>query len=93
MPNCLTEMLDKVILNRWLGVPIFLLVMYLMFLLAINIGGALQPIFDIGSAAIFIQGIQWLGYTLHFPDWLTVFRRRASAVASTPCCRWCRRSA
>jgi ferrous iron transport protein B len=73
MPNRLTDMLDKVILNRWLGVPIFLLVMYLMFLLAINIGGALQPIFDIGSAAIFIQGIQWLGYTLHFPGWLTVF--------------------
>ncbi len=73
MPNRLTEALDKVILNRWLGVPIFLLVMYLMFLLAINLGGALQPIFDIGSAAIFIQGIQWIGYTLHFPEWLTIF--------------------
>ncbi len=21
----------------------------------------------------FVHGIQWLGYTLHFPDWLTVF--------------------
>lgn len=73
MPNRLTEALDKVILNRWLGVPIFLLVMYLMFLLAINLGGALQPIFDIGSAAIFIQGIQWLGYSLHVPEWLTIF--------------------
>lgn len=72
-PNRLTAILDSVILNRWLGVPIFLLVMYLMFLLAINIGGALQPIFDLGSAAIFIQGIQWLGYTLHFPQWLTIF--------------------
>ena len=73
LPNRLTEALDKVILNRWLGVPIFLLVMYLMFLLAINIGGALQPIFDLGSAAIFIQGIQWVGYTLHLPEWLTIF--------------------
>ncbi|HDL8505731.1 Fe(2+) transporter permease subunit FeoB [Yersinia enterocolitica] len=72
-PNRLTQVLDKVILNRWLGVPIFLFVMYLMFVLAINIGGALQPIFDIGSAAIFIQGIQWVGYTLHFPQWLTIF--------------------
>lgn len=72
-PNRLTEALDKVILNRWLGIPIFLLVMYLMFLLAINIGGALQPIFDTGSAALFIQGTQWLGFTLHFPDWLTLF--------------------
>jgi ferrous iron transport protein B len=72
-PNRLTQILDKIILNRFLGVPIFLLVMYLMFLLAINIGGALQPIFDIGSAAIFIQGLQWVGYTFHFPDWLTIF--------------------
>ncbi|MCK8565898.1 Fe(2+) transporter permease subunit FeoB [Yersinia ruckeri] len=72
-PNRLTQILDSVILNRWLGVPIFLFVMYLMFVLAINIGGALQPIFDIGSAAIFIQGLQWVGYTLHFPDWLTLF--------------------
>lgn len=47
--------------------------MYLMFLLAINIGGALQPLFDAGSVAIFIHGIQWIGYTLHFPDWLTIF--------------------
>src|SRR5476649_1599594 len=72
-PNRMTQILDRVILNRFLGVPIFLLVMYLMFLLAINIGGALQPIFDIGSAAIFIQGMQWVSFTLHFPQWLTIF--------------------
>ncbi len=72
-PHRLTAMLDKIILNRFLGLPVFMLVMYLMFLLAINIGGALQPIFDGGSAAIFIHGIQWVGYTLHFPDWLTIF--------------------
>ncbi len=47
--------------------------MYLMFLLAINIGGALQPLFDVGSVALFVHGIQWIGYTLHFPDWLTIF--------------------
>ncbi|MDR0217553.1 MAG: Fe(2+) transporter permease subunit FeoB [Enterobacteriaceae bacterium] len=72
-PNKLTQVMDSVILNRWLGVPIFLFVMYLMFVLAINIGGALQPIFDGASAAIFIDGMQWLGHTLHFPGWLTVF--------------------
>ncbi|PHM62552.1 ferrous iron transport protein [Xenorhabdus ishibashii] len=72
-PNKLTLALDTVILNRWLGLPIFLFVMYLMFVLAINIGGALQPIFDGASAAIFIDGMQWLGHTLHFPNWLTVF--------------------
>jgi len=72
-PHRLTEMLDKVALNRWSGVPVFLAVMYLMFVLSINIGAALQPVFDAGSVAIFIHGTQWLGYTHHFPVWLTVF--------------------
>nr|WP_016856768.1 Fe(2+) transporter permease subunit FeoB [Candidatus Hamiltonella defensa] len=68
-----TEVLDRFILHRWLGVPLFLFVMYLMFILAINVGGAFQPLFDIGSSAFFIKGTKWLGYQLHFPDWLTVF--------------------
>jgi len=72
-PHRLSQRLDSLILNRWLGVPIFLLMMYLMFLLAINIGGALQPLFDIGSAALFIHGMQWLGWMLQLPDWLTLF--------------------
>lgn len=72
-PSRFTAAMDKIVLSRVLGLPVFLFVMYLMFLLAINIGGALQPFFDAGSVAIFIHGIQWLGYTLHLPDWLTVF--------------------
>ncbi|CAH6661131.1 Fe(2+) transporter permease subunit FeoB [Pseudocitrobacter vendiensis] len=72
-PSRFTAAVDKIVLNRVLGLPIFLFVMYLMFLLAINIGGALQPIFDGGSVAIFIHGIQWVGATLHFPEWLTIF--------------------
>lgn len=68
-----SQRLDRLTMNRWLGVPVFLLVMYMMFFLAINLGGALQPLFDLGSAAIFIQGTQWLGATLHLPSWLTLF--------------------
>ncbi|QKN80152.1 Fe(2+) transporter permease subunit FeoB [Scandinavium goeteborgense] len=72
-PSRFTAAVDRIILNRFLGLPVFLFVMYLMFLLAINIGGALQPIFDAGSVAIFIHGLQWIGATLHFPEWLTIF--------------------
>lgn len=68
-----SQHLDRLTMNRWLGLPFFLLVMYLMFFLAINLGGALQPLFDLGSAALFIQGTQWLGITLHLPEWLTLF--------------------
>ena len=73
LPATLTQQIDKVVLSRWLGIPLFLAVMYVMFVLSINIGATLQPLFDSSSVAIFIHGAQWLGYTCHFPDWLTVF--------------------
>ncbi len=66
----LTQWIDAIVLNRYLGLPIFLLVMYLMFWFAINIGGGLQPIFDEGSAAIFIHGTAWLCQYLGLPMWL-----------------------
>ncbi|MES2142668.1 MAG: Fe(2+) transporter permease subunit FeoB [Pseudomonadota bacterium] len=65
-----TSSLDRFILNRWLGIPIFLLVMYALFLFAINIGGAFQDFFDIGSTAIFIHGTITLLNQLHLPAWL-----------------------
>ncbi|WP_108651435.1 Fe(2+) transporter permease subunit FeoB [Dongshaea marina] len=67
----ITEMIDAVVLNRWLGLPIFLFVLYLMFILAINIGGALQPLFDGTSAAIFIDGTSYLAGQWGLPAWLT----------------------
>ncbi|WP_325436142.1 Fe(2+) transporter permease subunit FeoB [Pseudomonas nitroreducens] len=70
-PHRLTQVLDSIALNRWLGIPVFLFVMYLMFFFAITLGGALQPIFDQGSSALFIDGIQWLGARTGAPDWLT----------------------
>jgi len=73
LPASLTHQIDHIVLNRWLGIPIFLAVMYVMFVLSINIGAALQPLFDMGSVAIFIHGVQWLGYVSHLPAWLTVF--------------------
>lgn len=66
-----THLLDKVALNRWLGVPIFLLVMYLIFECAITLGGAFQPLFDDSSRVLFMQGFQALGISLGLPSWLT----------------------
>lgn len=65
-----TAKLDKIILNRFLGIPIFLAVMYLMFLFAINIGGALQDFFDISTDTVFVKGSAWLLHQVHAPNWL-----------------------
>ena len=42
----LSDRIDKLVLNRMLGIPIFLAVMYLMFMFTINIGGAFVDFFD-----------------------------------------------
>lgn len=65
------QRLDTLVLNRVLGIPIFLLAMYLMFFFAINIGGAFQPFFDQVGSAIFVDGLAQLLQKLGSPVALT----------------------
>ncbi len=65
-----TAKLDRIVLHRFWALPIFLSVMYVMFLFAINIGGAFQDFFDISTNTIFVQGSAWLLQQLHAPNWL-----------------------
>lgn len=62
-----TARLDKLVLNRILGLPIFLGVMYFLFFFAINIGGAFQDFFDIASNTIFVDGFSHLLLMLGLP--------------------------
>lgn len=62
--------IDRVVLNRYLGVPIFLLVMYLMFAFVINIGGAFIDFFDILFGAVFVDGFGILLESFGSPQWL-----------------------
>jgi ferrous iron transport protein B len=65
-----TARIDRIVLNRVLALPIFLGVMYCMFLFAINIGGALQDFFDIASNTLFVEGLAQGLAQLHCPAWL-----------------------
>lgn len=62
--------LDRWILGRFLGIPIFLVAMYTMFLFAINLGGAFQDFFDKASEAIFVTGVAQLLNQINAPDWV-----------------------
>jgi ferrous iron transport protein B len=68
----LTDRIDSLVLNRWLGVPIFLIIMYLMFVFTINVGGAFIDFFDGVGAAIFVDGFGRLLSLLGAPQWLRV---------------------
>lgn len=67
-----TTSLDKLVLNRWLGVPIFLFMMYLMFTIAVNFGAVFIDFFDILVGAIFIDGTKLLLANMGAPQWLGV---------------------
>ncbi|HJO92185.1 MAG TPA: Fe(2+) transporter permease subunit FeoB [Victivallales bacterium] len=67
----LTEILDSLCMNKYLGIPIFLLIMYIMFEFTITIGSAIQPLFDDSSRAILINWVNHFGYAVGIPTWIT----------------------
>ncbi len=56
MTKTASEKIDQVVLSRIFGIPIFLGIMYLMFMFTINIGGAFIDVFDMLFATIFVDG-------------------------------------
>ena len=67
-----SDRIDSVVLSRWLGVPVFLFMMYLMFMFTINIGGAFVDFFDGVAGAFFVDGLGELLSAVGAPDWLRV---------------------
>jgi ferrous iron transport protein B len=63
-----SDYIDQVVLHRYLGVPVFLVVMYLMFMFTINFGGAFIDFFDGVAGAIFVEGLGYLMLSLGLPD-------------------------
>jgi len=65
-----TDKIDEFVLHPIIGIPIFLSMMYLLFMFAINVGSAFIDFFDILSGSLFVE------YPLHFlapldlPEWL-----------------------
>ncbi|MCU7882181.1 MAG: Fe(2+) transporter permease subunit FeoB [Candidatus Thiodiazotropha sp. (ex Lucinoma aequizonata)] len=68
----LSDRIDKVVLSRLFGIPVFLAVMYLMFMFAINIGGAFIDFFDGLAGAVFVDGFGHLLSEIGLPSWLIV---------------------
>ncbi len=52
-----TDKLDKFFLNRILGIPLFLIAMYLVFWFAVKVGSAFIDFFDILFGGIFVDGV------------------------------------
>ncbi len=65
-----SDKIDKFVLGNWLGVPIFLAMMYLLFTFSINIGGAFIDVFELTAQAFFVDGLSSLMSHIDLPQWL-----------------------
>lgn len=68
----ITDRIDALVLNRFLAFPVFLLVMYLTFMFAINVGSAFIDFFDGVGQVLFVEGPRRLLDALSLPEWLVV---------------------
>ncbi len=65
-----SDRIDRIVLNRFLGIPLFLLAMYLLFWATVNVGGAFVDFFDIAGGALFVDGFGRLLTAVGSPGWL-----------------------
>jgi len=65
-----SDKIDRVVLSRVFGIPIFLAAMYLMFMFTINLGGAFIDFFDQFAGTIFVDGFGNLLTSMGAPVWL-----------------------
>ncbi|MCP5365608.1 MAG: Fe(2+) transporter permease subunit FeoB [Hyphomicrobiales bacterium] len=66
----LTDRIDRIVLHRLLGIPIFFAVMYLLFLFTINVGSAFIDFFDILVGTILVDGVAHVLQELAAPGWI-----------------------
>ena len=76
-----SEWIDKFALNRFLGIPIFLSVMYLVFWFTQVVGGAFIDFFDGLGDTFFVSGLAWLLGVCHAPAWLTAIVANGAGTA------------
>ncbi|MEF3365018.1 Fe(2+) transporter permease subunit FeoB [Methylocystis sp. 9N] len=66
----LSDRIDHIVLNRFLGIPIFLMMMYVMFIFTIRIGGAFIDFFEQATGALLVDGGRLTLERLGLPQWL-----------------------
>ena len=66
----ISEWIDRFVLNRFLGIPLFLGIMYFVFWFTQAVGGAFIDFFDLLGDTVFVSGLGWLMTTCHAPEWL-----------------------
>ncbi len=68
-----TDKVDRIVLNKFFALPIFLGAMFLTFWFAISLGGVFIDFFDIIGGLIFVDGLGALLGGIGLPEWIVSF--------------------
>lgn len=66
----LSDLLDRIFLNRFLAIPLFLAIMYGLFFFSIHLGKVFQDFFEILGEATFVNGSAYWLTRIGMPEWL-----------------------
>ncbi|HFD12157.1 MAG TPA: Fe(2+) transporter permease subunit FeoB [Crenotrichaceae bacterium] len=72
LKQSLTKKIDRIVLNRLLGIPIFLFVMYLLFLFTINIGSAFIDFFNDFVGVLLVDTPRYWMQQAGVPGWINL---------------------
>jgi len=67
-PYVASDKIDKFVMGKYTGLPIFLIAMYLLFWLAVHVGGVFIDFFDITFGAIFVDGLRYVLTSINIPE-------------------------
>lgn len=67
----ISDSIDRIVLSRFAGIPVFFAVMYAVFWFTLSIGGAFIEFFEAISGAVFVDGTAYLLAIINSPPWLT----------------------
>lgn len=65
-----TDKIDKVVMHRFFGIPIFFGVMFVVFLVTIGVGERLIGVFEKGFGLIFVDGLSSILYRINASGWV-----------------------
>lgn len=68
-----SDKIDKFLLHPVVGLPVFMIVMYMMFSFSITLSGPFIEFFDIFFGGIFVDGFKIVLESINLPFWLTTF--------------------
>ncbi len=68
-----TDLIDRFILNRLLGIPLFFMIMYAVFYITVNVGAPFIEFFDLFCGTVFVDGVRYLLESCRLPEVLTTF--------------------